>query len=360
MKDEQKETPKEGMTDETMLTLSVGEIKKIMIQFGRTCLRSNLDIRNPLDIDFDSLIDNDYITPHITPEDAERPKEVTAEDYSKRINYLLVKHGYNSRNPISEDTRNGQNHFVAGYNEGEAFAQPPREEIERLKEENKRLDEMIDNQRRKYFSQDVYQHNTPDCKWDAERFNPKRCNVCHRESSIGCSMPDLCDFSKPTPIDVPLSFLKPVEAGEEKGEKSTSLSEKIAIDMLGSVKNKIVDEDFATAFFLIDRVIGMLKVGFNFKALPSTPTEQGKGKTKEEILNPCVFRSKNIYSETNGMVSEEDALECMQEYADQQHQDWPEVMEFTDWAARNDLRNCSGMNAAFQVFDWLKDWKGKE
>jgi hypothetical protein len=306
-------------------------------------------------------------------EQKETPKEVTAEEvltFNRLGEMVKVKKSdmesfSRLNNPESWAVTDQIKAYTEGLKDGkaiEAFAQPLREEIERLKGENKRLDEMIDNERRKYFSQDVYQHNTPDCKWDAERFNPKRCNVCHRESSIGCSMPDLCDFSKPTPIDVPLSFLKPVEAGEEKGEKSTSLSEKIAIDMLGSVKNKIVDEDFATAFFLIDRVIGMLKVGFNFKALPSTPTEQGKGKTKEEMLKPCVFRSKNIHSEMNGMISEEDALECMQEYADQQHQDWPmeEEMQAHIKIRKNPIYQTFQYEIGFaDCLVWLKDWKGK-
>ena len=110
-------------------------------------------------------------------EQKETPKEVTAEEAYDTFD-------------------NGINEFQGNYMFKvdvvalmKSFAQPLREEIERmkgclyergqtiqeldadterLKRENKRLDEMIDDLRGKYFSQDVYQHNTPDCKWDAE------------------------------------------------------------------------------------------------------------------------------------------------------------------------------------------------
>jgi hypothetical protein len=86
----------------------------------------------------------------------------------------------------------------------------------------------------------------------------------------------------------------------------------------------------------------------------------------EDILSAEKFESERAAEDElslfglHGVVTEHYILPSPSLVESKQHQDWPEVMEFTDWAARNDLRNCSGMNAAFQVFDWLKDWKGKE
>ena len=222
-----------------------------------------------------SAVPEDFVIMGLIPEQKETPKEVTAEEVMNKT--FFAKYPIYSLN----ETALRENILLAM----EAYAQPLREEIERMK---------------------------------------------------GCLY--------------------------ERGQTIKELDAKIEGQMVDAEGQETQKE-----FWVIEQVVeDRLQAKYWIGAHLFRDGEQHSEIWTEDILSAEKFESERAAEDElsliglHGVVTEHYILPSPSLVESKQHQDWPGVMEFTDWAARNDLRNCSGMNAAFQVFDWLKDWKGNK